>query len=995
METFDHKAIEKRWQEQWEKDRIYLATDDAGKPKKLILVEFPYPSGEGLHMGHLRPFLAGDIYSRYWRMNGYNVMYPMGWDAFGLPAENFAIKNKLHPAVSTAKNVANAKRQLQSWGTGFDWSREVNTSDPEYYKWTQWIFLQFFKAGLAYEATGLINWCPKDKTGLANEEVVNGCCERCGTPVEKKELRQWYLKITAYAEKLLNGLKTLNWPDQVKIQQENWIGRKEGINISYEIETKRNYVILHGWDSNSKDPKYAAIKKEIEKTGAVCALPDLPSTSKPTEAEQVEFVLKNIRFDENTILYGKSLGGVVAMKVLEKLKNPIAGLVLAGSFVGPDGLQGEYPFINSFRWEFDFEKIRRNAGFIKILSDLKDHAVKPTQGKILHEKLGGELTETIAVKSHFGAEHEPAVIEALLPKVTVFTTRPDTNFGATFVVIGPEHRLLNQRNPLNISEKYWKEIQQYQQKVASESDMDRVAEGRKKTGVFTGLYCINNLNGYRMPLYVADYVLGHVGTGAVVGVPGHDKRDFEFAQIFNIPIVRVVQKDRNDSGPITSLEQVQEDEGTMINSDFLNGLDIHQATVKIMDHMEMKGYGKRVVNYKLRDWVFSRQRYWGEPIPLIHCDPPAGGCGVVPVPDEELPLKLPEVKDYEPTGTGESPLAAIDSWVNTKCPKCGGKARRETNTMPQWAGSSWYWLRYSDPHNDKEFAAKQKLKYWQPVDMYFGGMEHTTLHLLYSRFWNQFLFDQSLVTESEPYLRRVPHGLILGPDGEKMSKSRGNVVNPDDVVAEFGADVLRMCEPFLGPHEASVPWSDKGIIGIKRFLDKVWRLSFVFASEAKQSQEIATPTSSARNDNSIHKLIKKISSDIENFKFNTAIAAFMEFLNENKELSQADWEKFLILLAPFAPHVTEELWHQLGHKDSVHRKSWPKFDEKLVKAETVTVVVQVLGRLRASLELPAGTSQAEVKVKAMADANVKKHLEGKQVVKEIFVPDKLINFVVK
>lgn len=812
MPSYNHKEIEPKWQKKWEEDQIYRASHNSGKSKKYVLVEFPYPSGEGLHMGHLRPYTAGDVYSRFHRMNGNETLYPMGWDAFGLPAENYAIKKAVHPRVSTAKNIENAKRQLKSWGMGFDWSREINTTDPEYYKWTQWIFLQFFKAGLAYEATGLINWCPKDKTGLANEEVIDGKCERCGTLVEKKNLRQWYLKITAYAEKLLEGLKELpEWTDPVKIQQENWIGKKEGINITYAIE-------------NSKET------------------------------------------------------------------------------------------------------------------------------------------------------------------VTCFTTRPDTNFGATFVVIGPEHPLIESQKILNLDLKIWKEIQEYKSKVENEAEELRTALDRKKTGVFTGLYAINELNGYKMPLYVADYVLGNVGTGAVVGVPGHDKRDFEFARDFHILVVRVVQKEKNDNAPITSLEQVQEDEGFMVNSDFLDGLDIHEATQKIMYYMEEKGYGKKIVNYKLRDWVFSRQRYWGEPIPIIHCEK----CGVVPVPEDELPVTLPEVEKYEPTGTGESPLATIDSWVNVKCPNCEGEAKRETNTMPQWAGSSWYWLRYTDPNNDKKFVDKKLLKYWTPVDVYFGGMEHTTLHLLYSRFWNLFLYDQELVTAKEPYLKRVPHGIILATDGEKMSKSRGNVVNPDDIVEKFGADTMRMYELFLGPHESMVSWSDKGIIGVKRFLDKVWRSANSILSSPLTGEDGRRPDEGGIN---IHRLIKKITNDIVAFKFNTAIAAFMSFLNDNKEISKNDWEVFLKLLAPFAPHLTEELWQQLGHKDSIHKQPWPSFDEKMIKEENTTVIVQVNGRMRASLELPVGTDQVEVSGKAKASENVQKYLERKQIVKEIFVKDKLINFV--
>lgn len=768
-------------------ENIYHASDASKKPKKYILIEFPYPSGEGLHMGHLRPYLAGDIYSRFCRMSGYETMFPIGWDAFGLPAENFAIKKGVHPSVSTAQNIANAKKQLQSWGMGFDWDREVNTTDPEYYRWTQWIFLQFFKAGLAYEATGLINWCPKDKTGLANEEVIDGRCERCGTPVEKKEMKQWYLKITEYAEKLLEGLKDLDWPEPVKIQQENWIGKSEGAEISFQI----------------------------------------------------------------------------------------------------------------------------------------------------------------------------ADSELLIP---VFTTRPDTLFGATYMVLSPEHSLVGK---ITTSEQKTY-VSTYVSEAKKKTELQRSSEGKEKTGVFTGAFAVNPATKEKIPVWVADHVLAGYGTGAIMAVPAHDERDWEFAKKYDLPIKDVIKNNTSGEGLFTG-------EGKLINSDKFDGMDSEKAKWEITKFVG----GLKKIQYKLRDWVFSRQRYWGEPIPLIHCNK----CGIVPVPENELPVKLPEVEKYEPTGTGESPLAAIDSWVNVKCPKCGEPAKRETNTMPQWAGSSWYWIRYTDPRNAREIADKKLQKKWTPVNVYFGGMEHTTLHLLYARFWNLFLYDKGYVTAKEPFTKRVPHGIILGLDGEKMSKSRGNVVNPDEIVKNYGADVLRMYEPFLGPHDASVPWNEKGIVGIKRFLDKVRR--FTPGVDLRYGQS------------NIHKLVKKITSDIENYKFNTAIAAFMEFLNVNKELNRSDWEKFLILLAPFAPHTTEDLWHQLGHKDSIHVQSWPNYDEKLVKAEIVSVVVQVLGRVRASLEVRAGMPQAEVKEKALADPNVKKQLEGKEIVKEIFVPDKLINFVVK
>lgn len=1009
MQKYNAKKIEAKWQKIWQAKKVFQAKDSAksenSRPKKYILVEFPYPSGAGLHMGHLRPYVAADVYSRFQRVKGFETLFPIGWDAFGLPAENYAIKMGVHPSKTTAQNIKNAKKQMQSWGLSFDWSREVNTTDPGYYKWTQWLFLQFYKKGLAYEATGLINWCPKDKTGLANEEVIDGKCERCGTEVEKKELRQWYLKITAYAEKLLEGLKTLNeWPDAVKLQQENWIGKKTGINITYNFDfctgisgkedkhkdsgseagmTRRNYVLLHGFHGTSDGVFFPWLKKELEKLGLRYQAPDLPNTENPKEEEQINFVLQNCTFDENTVILGHSLGAVVAMKVLEKLNIKIAGLVMAGGFSSPKFRDKQRPFHSTFNWEFDYSKIKNHVGFIQILSDPKDYAVRIEQGKDLHKNLGGYFKEITGKLPHYTSEQEPEILQALVPNVTVFTTRPDTNFGATFVVLGPEHPLLADRNILGIEEKIWQQIKKYQEMSAKEGDQDRTAENRKKTGVFTGLYLINTLNNYKMPLYVADYVLGNVGTGAVVGVPGHDKRDFEFAQAFNIPVIRVVQKDENDTGAIDHIDKVQEEEGKMVNSEFLNGMDIHKATEKIMDFMEEKGYGKRVVNYKLRDWVFSRQRYWGEPIPIIHCR----DCGVVPVPEKDLPVKLPPVKKYEPTGTGESPLAAISKWVNVKCPVCKSPAKRETNTMPQWAGSSWYWLRYTDPKNKKEFASIAKQKYWTPVDVYFGGMEHTTLHLLYSRFWNLFLYDQKLVTQKEPYKKRFPHGIILGPDGEKMSKSRGNVVNPQDIVQKYGADVLRMFELFLGPHADTIAWNDQSIVGIARFLDRVWNWVLDKDKGLNAKGKVETSEQAKR---ALHKLIKKITQDIENFSFNTSIAAFMEFYNKVKEEQvPGEFKKvFLQLLNPFAPHISEELNFLLGNKKSLQQESWPVFDPKLIVEETVEIVVQINGKVKGKVTADFGSSEEDVKKLASSITS------GQNIRRTIFVPNRLINFVV-
>jgi leucyl-tRNA synthetase len=774
MKKYDQQKIEIKWQEYWAANNFFAASDTSDKPKKFVLMEFPYPSGDGLHMGHVRGYTAADVVSRYFRMNNFEVMYPIGWDAFGLPAENYAIKHNKDPKDTTAQNISNIKKQFNSIGYSFDWDREINTTDPEYYKWTQWLFLKFFEAGLAYEATGLINWCPKDKTGLANEEVVNGACERCGTKVEQKELRQWYLKITAYAEKLLEGLEDLpEWPEAVKLQQANWIGKSEGAEISFP-------VIL----SSAKD---------------------LDSSAAP----------------QNDIF--------------------------------------------------------------------------------------------------------------------VFTTRPDTIFGATYLVLAPEHDLVEQ---LYSQIENMDEVREYVQSVISKDEADRLAEGKEKTGVeLKGVKAVNPATKQEIPVWVADYVLVNYGTGAIMAVPGHDVRDKEFAEKFNLPIIELTEFAEGDQ------------------------------------------FGTPKTTYKLRDWVFSRQRYWGEPIPLVHCDQD----GIVAVPENQLPVLLPEVKNYEPTGTGESPLAAVADWVNTTCPKCGGSAKRETNTMPQWAGSSWYYLRYADPNNSQAFAAPDNLKHWLPVDLYFGGMEHTTLHLLYSRFWNLFLHDQGFVPVSEPYVKRVPHGIILAEDGSKMSKSKGNVVNPDAIVKEFGADVLRMYELFLGPHGASVSWSDKGIVGVARFLDRVWFWANKFAPST--DSELVTKK--------LHALIKKVTGDMETFSFNTVISSLMQFHNEVKDepMSKDSAIAFLKLLSPVAPHIAEEINELIGGEANLQLQAWPQFDEAQLQSDTMNIVVQVNGKIRDTITLPAHSDQAAVEKSALQSEKIQAVLAGQSPQRLIYVPNRLLNIV--
>lgn len=815
MDEYQPHTLEPKWQKIWADAQAYAAPDTLPvKENYLLLTEFPYPSGN-LHIGHWYAFALPDIRARYLRMSGYNVLYPIGFDAFGLPAENAAIQRGINPREWTEKNIAYMSQQLRSMGATFDWSRVIATIDPAYYRWTQWLFLKLYEKGLAYRAATLVNWCPKDKTVLANEQVVNGLCERCDTPVVQKEITQWLFKITAYADRLVDDLAKLDWPATTKQAQRNWIGRKEGITITYKIK---------------------------------------------------------------------------------------------GS------------------------------------------------------------SQTIAC----------------------FTTRPDTNFGATFIVLAPEHPFaVNLKN---------KEVQQYSAATKHKTELERLSEGKKKTGVFTGYYAVNNLNGRLLPIWVSDFVLGHFGTGAVVGVPGHDIRDFEFSQTFGLDVLRVVVGPDGDTSPITQSAQAQEEQGTMINSEFLDGLDIHAATQKIMDHLEAKGWGKREVTYRLHDWVLSRQRYWGVPIPMIHCESCArlpDGQGYQPVPEKDLPVELPPLDDYLPTEDGRSPLAKATDWVKVKCPQCGHAAQRETDTMDTFVDSSWYFMRYTDPHNNEIFADENKMKQWLPVPMYVGGAEHNTMHLLYSRFFTKALHDLGHVFFGEPFIKRVNHGIILGSDNQKMSKSRGNVIDPDKEVATYGADTIRLYLAFMAPYEQGGPWDPKGINGVSRFLHRVWRLVHGFTADAKT---ITHPDA----DLALHQAIKKIGADINQLHLNTGVSELMKLLNtleekisENHGLSRSQHELFLKLLAPFAPHITEELWHSvLGHDDSIHEQTWPAYDEALLAQAQVKIPVQINGKVRAVLDVAPGLSQNDAESAARALPNVERYLKDVAVKKIIFVPDRLLNFVV-
>ena len=800
---YNHKAVEEKWQKIWEDKGVFHASDDTEKEKFYALIEFPYPSGQGLHVGHPRPYTALDTVARKRRLEGYNVLYPIGWDAFGLPTENYAIKNHIHPEIVTKKNIARFKKQIQSLGISFDWSREINTTDPEYYKWTQWIFIQLYKHGLAYKKEMNVNWCTSCKCVLANEEVVNGVCERCGSEVVHKVKSQWMLKITEYADRLINDLDLVNYPDRVKAQQKNWIGRSKGAEVDFTTTT------------------------------------------------------------------GDTL--------------------------------------------------------------------------------------------------------------TIYTTRADTLYGATYMVISPEHPMIEKWSD-KISN--MDEIKKYQEAAARKSDFERTEVAKEKTGVrIDGVNAINPVNNKEIPIFISDYVLVSYGTGAIMAVPAHDTRDWEFAKKFDLPIIEVVKGGNVQEEAYTDCAK-----GIMVNSGMLDGLTVDEAKKKIIDWLTSEGKGHSKVNYKLRDWVFSRQRYWGEPIPMVYCEK----CGYVPIDEKDLPLRLPMVESYEPTDNGESPLAKMTDWINTTCPCCGGKAKRETDTMPQWAGSSWYYLRYMDPHNKNAIASKEALNYWSPVDWYNGGMEHTTLHLLYSRFWHKFLYDIGVVPTPEPYAKRTSHGMILGENGEKMSKSRGNVVNPDEIVDEYGADTMRLYEMFIGDFEKAAPWSKASIRGCRRFVERYWNLQSVLIDGDKIRPEL---------EGAFNKAIKKVGEDIENIKFNTAIATLMALINDIsnvKSINKEELRIFSILLNPFAPHVTEEVYEACKLGDGILAEAeWPEYDESKCVDESVEIVVQVNGKIKAKLNIPVDADKDAVLDLAKNDENVKKAIDGMKIIKEIVVPKKLVNLVVK
>ena len=988
MKRYNPKEIEPKWQAKWEADKIYQASEDRAKPKKYVLEYFPYPSGAAMHVGHVRNYTIGDVIARHARMNGYNVLHPMGWDAFGLPAENYAIKNKVSPRQAIDENTTRFKKQLMQMGFSYDWSREIDSTDPKYYKWTQWFFLLLLKKGLAYQQESLQWWCPHDKTVLANEQVENGKCWRCGHDVEKKSLKQWFFKITDYADRLLDDLDDLDWSHSIKTMQRNWIGRSQGAEIDFPIaqndeQAKPNFVIVHGYKGMVDQNFIPWLKKELEGRGYKVQAPQLPNTDDPKESEQVDHVLDNCTFDDNTVLIGHSLGGAVAMKAVEKLDTKIKGLFLVAPAVEPRFSSKERAFWKNFDFTYDYKEIVKKAEDIIILSDNSEAEYREEYLEYLTQKLDGRLYKVDAKERHFIADIEPDILAVLQPGLKVFTTRHDTQYGVTFLVLAPEHPLVRSIT----TEGQRSEVEQYIEQAARKSDLERQSEDDKtKTGVFTGAYAINPANNEQIPIWIADYVLAGYGTGAVMGVPAHDDRDYEFAKKYGLEIRKVLQTDE---------ESDFHSEGVVINSDKYNGMRSEAMREKILADFVNEGVATEVINYKIRDWLISRQRYWGAPIPVIHCPKD----GVVPVPEDQLPVVLPEVKSYEPSGDGRSPLANVPEFVNTTCPNCGGKAERETDTMDGFACSSWYFLLFADPRNDEEPFSEDKAKFWLPVDDYIGGAEHAVMHLLYARFWTKVMYDEGLIGFQEPFSTLRNQGMILAPDGQKMSKSKGNTIEPDGIIEQgYGSDSIRLMELFIGPWNQAANWSVEGMGGTHRFLQRIWTLVGEFKETSKSDTE------STELLRSVHKAIKKVSQDLRDLNFNTAIAAQMELVNElyrikaEDDYAAKDWqwalETLLQLLAPFAPHVAEELWHELGHAGSIHTSTWPVHDEKYLTRETITIVIQVNGKLRGKIEVAADADEATVTAGAKADEKTAVYLQGKEPRKTIYVPGKLVNFVI-
>lgn len=983
MRRYNPKEIEPKWQKIWEDSKIYQAHEDPDKPKRYVLEYFPYPSGAAMHVGHVRNYTIGDAIARFWRQRGYNVLHPMGWDAFGLPAENYAIKNNISPKQAIAENTSKFKQQLMQMGFSYDWSREINSSDPSYYRWTQWFFKLLYERGLAYQKESLQWWCETDKTVLANEQVEAGKCWRCGNEVTKKSLKQWFFKITDYADRLAEDLEELDWSESIKAMQRNWIGKSVGAEIDFAIDEPANFVFVHGFRSN---PESAFLPWITDQLGSEnVQVPAMNFEQNPDLNERTEFLLSQVKLDQNSVLVGHSVGSVVAMKALEKLETPIKRLVLVAGFAQKGFLDEKRPFEDTFNWEFDFSKIKSNAKEIIILRDKNDTIVPASRAEFLKEQLGGIIVDVEASENHFYGQKEQTVLAAARKTVRVYTTRPDTLFGATFMVMAPEHPLVQSIT----SSDQQQAVQDYVALSQRKTEIERQEADREKTGVFTGAYAINPVNSEKIPVWIADYVLYGYGTGAIMAVPAHDERDFAFAKRFGLQIRRVIANDAAD-------DECTHDEGSLINSGEYNGLTSQDMREKIVADLARTGAGNEKTQYKIRDWLISRQRYWGAPIPIIHCDID----GPVVVPDEQLPVVLPEVESYAPTGEG-SVLETASDWLSVSCPKCGGPAKRETDTMDGFACSSWYFLRFADPHNNEEAFSKEKAAFWLPVDDYIGGAEHAVMHLLYARMWTKVMYDAGLVEFKEPFKALRNQGMILAPDGRKMSKSWGNVIAPDDIIGQgYGADSVRIMELFIGPWDQAANWSVEGMGGCYRFLNRVWTLAQEFRASGENNEntdkEITVLT---------HKIIQKVTSDLENMQFNTAISSMMEFVNNLYKIKAErgfkagqSWDFALKtltqLLAPFAPHIAEELWHELGQEVSVHTSGWPVHDDKHLVADTITIVVQVNGKVRANIEVGTDATEDSIKGEALNNTQVQKYLGNKKPARVIYVPGRLVNIVV-
>jgi len=1073
MKKYNFKKIEKRWQKKWREEKIYEPALAKAKRPFYNLMMFPYPSAEGLHVGNVYAFTGADIYGRMKRMQGYDVFEPIGLDGFGIHSENYALKIGAHPMRQAKISEKRFYKQLESIGNGFAWDKKLETYDPEYYKWTQWIFIQMFNHGLAYRKKAQVNWCPGCLTVLADEQVIAGKCERCSSIAKKKELEQWFFRITKYAERLLQNLEKIDWTEKVKIAQRNWIGKSEGALIKFEIEggVAPNYVLIHGYGGSPNANFFPWLKNELERRGAKVYVPELPTPKNPRVYEQAEAVLKFAHFDENTILLGHSLGGVVALKILERLSKPVRKTVLVGSFIENKFFNNDTFESYTFDWKFDVKKIKANAGEIHLLRDLTDNLVPAFQADNLRKKIGGTIFDFAANQPHVCAEKEPEVLRHCINSIRVFTTRPDTIFGATYMVVAPEHPLVESFKTQITN---YKEVSHYIKKTKNKSEAERIEEGREKTGVeLQGIKAINPATGEKIPVFVADYVLGNVGTGAIMAVPAHDQRDFEFAKKFNLPIKMVICPNYPEPKcPI--LDKAFEEEGYLVDSGKFSGMKSAEARWKITEFVG----GEKKTQYRLRDWLISRQRYWGPPIPIIYCRKCWENLNskskiqnsklrygvdytifdgkeylILPVLEKDLPVKLPFVKDFRPKGKGVSPLASIKSFYKVKCPKCGGRARRETDVSDTFLDSAWYYLGYltktanskfDPPTGERNSKFRTLARRWLPVNLYTGGAEHSVLHLLYVRFLAMALKDMGHLHFEEPFPKFRAHGLLI-KDGAKMSKSKGNVVNPDEYIKKFGADALRMYLMFLAPFEQGGDFRDSGILGITRFLERVWKMVTKYGKNTKIRKYGNNDTNNKISEideqiseysRLVHRTIKKVTEDIENLHYNTAISALMILLNEMEQANSAPSPSlrlrlgnanaplriehlkiFLKLLAPFAPHITEELYQQFfrnskseilnpkqiqnpkfkSHQEnfkSIHLETWPQYDPKLIEEETFTLIIQVNGKVRDQVEVKKGINQKQAEDLTFSRPKIKMYLANNQPKKVIFVPDRLINIVI-